>query len=258
VAYSMGAGQRAVVYLLLMLGLVGCTNSLSRTVVPPPTFAPPAFATATTQTRPAATTAVTTLPARATTTTVPATQGVPVRGRVVLDPGHGGKDTGAEGGGIVEKSLTLEVTLAAAEELKRQGVVVILTRRGDQFVELADRAKAANRANADLFVAIHADSNPSPAKIGHSVLLPQSGNPKARLAALWLDHNLTVAGSPSHIIRTDDRGLYVLRHIACPAILLEMGFLSNPTEASWLRDPTYRRQVAQAIANGIIEYLRRQ
>lgn len=254
-AQWMGAVQRVLVCLLLLLGLVGCSTN---PVVPAPTLSLSAPANLVSPSRPTATAATTTVPTRpaatAAVSNVPAGQ-VAVRGRVLLDPGHGGKDTGAEAGGIVEKSLTLEVSLAAAEELRRRGVTVQMTRRNDKFVELEDRAGAANAFHADLFLAIHADVNPSPAKIGHSILLPQSGNPRARTAAQWLDRDLTAAGSPSHIIRDDDRGLYVLRHTTCPAILLEMGFLSNPIEAGWLRSPAYRHQLSLAIANGVIDYL---
>ncbi len=258
-AQWMGAVQRVLVCLLVLLGLVGCTINPA---VPAPTLSLSAPANLVSPNRPApiaATMTVATRPAaavRATATAgkVPAGQPV-VRGRVLLDPGHGGKDSGAEAGGMLEKSLTLEVSLAAAEELRRRGVTVQMTRHNDTFVELEDRASAANAFHADLFLAIHADVNPSPVKLGHSILLPQSGNAKARIAAQWVDRELTAAGSPSYTIRGDDRGLYVLRHTTCPAILLEIGFLSNPIEAGWLRSPAYRQKLSLAIANGVIAYL---
>ena len=262
-AHWMGKTLQVAVCLLLLLGLVGCNaNGGPRTAVPPPTWSPPSLAIRVKPSRPLTLTATTATTAAATRFTTPVSLNFPalerfaIRGRVLLDPGHGGKDSGAQAGGIVEKSLTLEVAIAAATELRRRGVTVLLTRRNDTFVELADRANASNTFGADLFLAIHADSNPSPLKIGHSILLPQSGNPRSREAAQWLDRDLTAAGSPSHIIRHDDRGLYVLRHVACPAILLEMGFLSNPIEAGLLRNPTYRQQLSLAIANGVIDYLR--
>lgn len=256
-AQWMGAVQRVLVCLLLLLGLVGCTTT---PVVPGPKLSLSAPANLVSPNRPSPTVpavAVATRPAATKTATavkVPAGQPA-VKGRIMLDPGHGGKDTGAQAGGMDEKSLVLEVSLAAAEELRRRGVTVQMTRRNDTFIELEDRASAANAFRADLFIAIHADVNPSPAKLGHSILLPQSGNPKARTAAQWLDRDLTAAGSPSYTIRDDNRGLYVLRHTTCPAILLEVGFLSNPIEAGWLRTPAYRKKLSLAIANGVIAYL---
>lgn len=251
----MGAASRVGLCLLLLLGLVGCATG---PVVPPPALSlsgPTNLVTPGRPTSTAATTAAAPRPKPLPSGSAPAVSPMAVRGRVLLDPGHGGKDCGAQAGGLVEKSLTLEVATGAAEELRRRGVTVQMTRRNDKFVELEERAAAANAFRADLFLAIHADVNPSPAKIGHSILLPQSGNPKARVAAQWLDHDLVLGGSPCHIIREDDRGLYVLRHTTCPAILLEMGFLSNPIEAGWLRNSTYRHQLSLAIANGVIDYL---
>ncbi len=180
-----------------------------------------------------------------------------VRGRVVIDPGHGGKDPGAHDAmGRVEKSLTLAVANLAAEKLKQRGVTVMLTRSRDVFIELDDRAKYANGFRADLFISIHADSNRSAEKFGHSILLPQSGNPMALYAAQWLNRQLVMYGSPCHGLRTDDRGLVVLKRTTCPAILLEMGFLSNPTDAARLSDPTFQNRLAEGIADGVAEYLR--
>lgn len=260
-AHWMGKTWRVTVGLVLLLGLVGCgANGGRRTVVPPPTWLPPSLVYTVKPPLPAATTTaatttVATRPAPLLSGNASAVDRLAIRGRVILDPGHGGKDSGAEAGDIVEKWLVLEVATAAADELRRRGVTVLMTRRNDTFVELEDRANAANNFRADLFVAIHADSNPSPLKLGHSILLPQSGNSRAGAAAQWLDRGLTAAGSPSYTIRQDNRGLYVLRHITCPAILLEMGFLSNPVEAGLLRNPAYRHLLSQAIAKGVIDYL---
>ena len=259
-AHWMGAARRVGVCLLLLLGLVSCTAA---PVVPGPKLSLAAPANLVSPNRPtvtAATTPVATRPVAIAAAAVQAPAGLglglpAVRGRVLLDPGHGGKDTGAQAGGMDEKSLVLEVSLGAAEELRRRGVTVKMTRRNDTFIELEDRVSAANAFGADLFIAIHADVNPSPAKLGHSILLPQSGNPKARIAAQWLDRDLTAVGSPSYTIRDDNRGLYVLRHTTCPAILLEVGFLSNPIEAGWLRTAAYRKKLSLAIANGVIAYL---
>ena len=247
-AHRMGLASLAVVSLVMMLLLTGCANDVA--AIPAPTFTPPALVANTPATTPA--------PRQA--SSAPAqnqSKLQPVAGRVVLDPGHGGRDNGAEAGGIIEKNLTLQVSLAVAEELRQRCVTVIMTRNNDRFVELADRAQAANDYRANLFLAIHADVNPSSTKVGHSILLPQSGNPLATQAARWIDYEMTRNSSPSHIIRQDDRGLYVLRHVAGPAILLEMGFLSNPYEAGQLRNSTYRQRLAHGIALGVIDYLQR-
>jgi N-acetylmuramoyl-L-alanine amidase len=79
---------------------------------------------------------------------------------VVLDPGHGGHDHGARGErGLVEKDLVLDISLRAAEQLRSRGVSVLLTREEDRFVDLEERTQLANRAKADLFVSVHANSS---------------------------------------------------------------------------------------------------
>ncbi|NNL86296.1 MAG: N-acetylmuramoyl-L-alanine amidase [Myxococcales bacterium] len=79
---------------------------------------------------------------------------------VVIDPGHGGHDHGARGErGLVEKDLVLDISLRAAEQLRRRGVTVLLTREEDRFVDLEERTQLANRAKADLFVSVHANSS---------------------------------------------------------------------------------------------------
>ena len=176
-----------------------------------------------------------------------------IRARVVIDPGHGGKDPGAQIPALNEANLNLAVSRAVAKRLSERGVTVVLTRSSDVFIELADRAAAGSRA--DLFVSIHADFNPSPEKIGHSILLPQSGDQRATQAAQHIDRQMTTAGSPSHIVRMDTRGLLVLKQARCPAILVELGFLSNRTEAARLASPAYQQQLAQGIADGILNYL---
>jgi N-acetylmuramoyl-L-alanine amidase len=137
-------------------------------------------------------------------------------------------------------------------------VSVLLTRSSDVFVELDDRARYANNYRADLFVAVHADYNPDRGKRGHSILLPQSGNPKTYEAARDVSGHMAAVGSPFHVIRTDDRGLIVLKRTNCPAILVELGFLSNPYDAAELRDAAFRERVAAAIADGIVAYLQQE
>lgn len=180
-----------------------------------------------------------------------------VTGRVVIDPGHGGKDPGAMITSVQEKVINLAVGVAVAQQLKQQGVDVVMTRRTDVFIELADRAGMANEYGADLFVSIHSDFNPNPEKIGHSILLAQSGNPKAAVAAQLIDARMRAAGSPTCAVRRDDRGLVVLNRTTGPAILVELGFLSNRTEALRLRSADYQAALASGVAQGIVDYLSR-
>jgi N-acetylmuramoyl-L-alanine amidase len=135
-------------------------------------------------------------------------------------------------------------------------VTVVMTRESDVFIDLYSRAAAS--ARADLFVAIHADANSDPQKFGHSILLPQSGDARAAQAGQCIDRDMVASGSPSHVVRVDNRGLIVLKEARCPALLVELGFLSNPREARRLDSAAYREHLAEGIANGICEYLAEQ
>lgn len=228
---------------LLAVGLAGCAV---RPVAPPPSFSSPVVRAP-----------VVILPSLVTPKPIPskpAERSTKVaRGTVVIDAGHGGKDPGAQIPGVNEKTINLAVSRLIAQKLSQRGVTVILTRNSDVFIELADRPVPGGRA--DLFVSIHADSNPSPLKVGHSVLLPRSGNPRAVQAGRFIDRRLTAAGSPSYALRTDTRNLLVLREARCPAVLVELGYLSNRSEAARLKTAAYQDQLAEGIADGVIDYL---
>jgi N-acetylmuramoyl-L-alanine amidase len=180
-----------------------------------------------------------------------------VRGRVIIDPGHGGKDPGTHAAsGMIEKNLVLAVGRAAAERLRARGVDVHMTRSDDRFIELDDRAYSATQYRANVFVSIHADWNPSSGKRGHTVLLPQSYSPAASALGYAVSRSLVAAGWPSYGVRHDTRGLAVLRKTACPAVLVELGFLSNSADAAQLSSPAVQERLGQAIADGIADYLR--
>ncbi len=176
------------------------------------------------------------------------------RPRVIIDPGHGGYDSGAIGiGGLREKDVILPISLDVAEILGKQGIDVIMTRDNDNFISLEGRTDLANDLDADLFVSIHANSiNLSrPDVSGLETYYYQSGR---RLAELI--HYSILNG-----VNIDDRGIrrarfYVLRHSIAPAVLVEVGFVTGADDASHLKDPNHRRQMAEAIARGIIEYIK--
>ena len=176
------------------------------------------------------------------------------RPRVVIDPGHGGYDSGALGiGGLREKDVILPISLDVAEILGKQGIDVIMTRDNDNFISLEGRTDLANDLDADLFVSIHANSiNLSrPDVNGLETYYYQSGR---RLAELI--HYSILNG-----VNIDDRGIrrarfYVLRHSIAPAVLVEVGFVTGADDASHLKDSNHRRQMAEAIARGIIEYIK--
>jgi N-acetylmuramoyl-L-alanine amidase len=174
---------------------------------------------------------------------------------VVLDPGHGGKDAGATGcNGLLEKDVVLRVSRLVRQGLTERNFKVIMTRDQDEFVELEQRAAAANQAKADLFVAIHADSATNHLASGHTVYVSRSPSSSSLAAANAVNRQLGGGGSSRGVRQADYR---VLVHCNVPAMLVEVGYLSNPVEAGQLGTGEHCAAVADALAAGILEALRR-
>ncbi|MEC4982724.1 MAG: N-acetylmuramoyl-L-alanine amidase [Oscillatoria sp. PMC 1068.18] len=172
---------------------------------------------------------------------------------VAIDPGHGGKDPGAIGrGGLREKDVILPISQQVAQYLESQGVSALMTRSDDRFISLEGRVQMANRAGANLFVSIHANSiNLSrPDVNGLETYHYSSGLRLAQTIHRSILRNLNIR----------DRGVrqarfYVLRRSSMPSVLVEVGFVTGREDAANLSNPTYRSQMAQAIAAGILEYI---
>ncbi|MDZ8257618.1 N-acetylmuramoyl-L-alanine amidase [Nostoc sp. ChiQUE01b] len=179
-------------------------------------------------------------------------------GRVVvlIDPGHGGKDSGAVGiGGAREKDVILPIGKRLAEILQQNGVQVVMTRDSDYFVTLPGRVQLAERANADVFVSIHANSAGAsrPDVNGLETYYYDSGLGLAR----------TVHNSILQSLNIRDRGVrrarfYVLRKSSMPSILVETGYMSGRQDMARLRTSAYQNQMAEAIARGVLQYLKRR
>lgn len=173
---------------------------------------------------------------------------------VVIDAGHGGRDPGAIGiGGLREADVILPIALQVARQLEQQGIQVVLTRRDDYFVDLAPRVQIAKRANADLFISIHANamSGSRPDVNGIEVYHFGRGEDLAR----------TIHASILQSVNIGDRGVrrarfFVLRNNPMPAVLVEVGFVTGAEDARKLSDPGFRSQMADAIARGILLYIR--
>lgn len=162
--------------------------------------------------------------------------------KVVVDPGHGGKDPGAIGvNGLNEKTVNLDVSLKLRDELKKKGVEVVMTRSDDRYLSLDERVQFTNAQNADVFVSVHANSNPSSTANGSQVLYydsryPQDDYPASpEMEALTPSSKLLAQKVLSSVLSQTglkDQGLvpsavYVVRKGKIPSILVETGFLSN-------------------------------
>ena len=215
--------------------------------------------------------------------------------RVVLDAGHGGNDHGSTSpGGLVEKELTLDVTLRLGKLLEsRMGVEVIHTRPDDRFVALDARPVMANAQQADLFLSIHANSSPyRPAFGTETYYLSFSSDQAERSVAARenasssksvhdlgdLVHKIARyekatesrdfaarIQSAAHELVTKTHGraynrgvkkapFVVLIGTQMPAVLIEIGFLTNPREEELMKRPEYRQGLAEALCRGVIRY----
>lgn len=173
---------------------------------------------------------------------------------VIIDPGHGGKDSGALGiGGVQEKDVILPIGKRIAEILERNGIQVIMTRDSDFFVSLPGRVTIAERANADAFVSIHANSagENRPEVNGLETYHYNTGLTLARIVHSKILRSLNVRDREVRKAR-----FYVLRKNSMPAILVETGYLTGRNDVAKLRTTAYQNQMAEAIAQGILQYLK--
>lgn len=170
-------------------------------------------------------------------------------GTVVLDAGHGGFDRGGvPGQRISEKDKTLDVAQRLRAVLVRSGYRVVMTRDSDVFVPLPTRVGIANSYRSALFVSIHFNCASRAGANGIETYYYRADS--AALAARI--HRNVVAGAPSENRGIRRRGFYVIRRTAIPSVLVECGFLTNPTEGQLATTAPYRQKLAEEIARGIM------
>src|SRR6266536_359804 len=169
---------------------------------------------------------------------------------VVIDAGHGGFDRGGiPGQRIAEKEMTLEVAQRLKKVLAAAGYRVIMTRENDVFVPLGTRVAIANSYRNAIFVCVHFNSAKRAGADGIETYFYSRDS--LQLASAVHHFVAVVAPSPNRGVRR--RGYYVLRKARVPAVLVECGFLTNPTEAAYIQNSSYRQKLAEEIAAGIRE-----
>ncbi|MBN1488534.1 MAG: N-acetylmuramoyl-L-alanine amidase [Phycisphaerae bacterium] len=176
-----------------------------------------------------------------------------ISGAVVVDAGHGGKDPGAPGKPVPEKVIVLDIAQRLSRELAARGADVTMTRSGDTFVELNERAAIADRTRADLFVSLHADAAQRRTASGATLYIARGANTESFRAARRIQSALTAAGIECRGIQ--QAGFRVLVGHSRPAILIECGFMTNPGDNERLNTPSHRAKLATAIADGITVHL---
>ncbi|MBA2436170.1 MAG: N-acetylmuramoyl-L-alanine amidase [Chthoniobacterales bacterium] len=199
-------------------------------------------------------------------------QSLPV---VVLDAGHGGQDSGAMCGAVLEKDLTLDVAQRAELLLRAAGYSTVLTRDSDRYLSLAERAAVGNQQDDSLFISIHFNDGERAAASGvetYYALHKSSGGSRFFSWLPFLQHadNGVLASKSESLAsciqaelvgrtRAVDRGtkseqFYVIANVRHPAALVEGGFINNKTDVMKLATTEYRQQIALAINDGVRRY----
>ena len=181
---------------------------------------------------------------------------------IVLDPGHGGKDNGAEAkdaSKTMEKNLNLTTALYVRYYLKKFGFETAMTRRDDTFIPLKQRSSWANSINPVLFVSIHYNSAPNDKADGIEIFYFKSDADKDRsaqskkLGESIMKNMTSISGANGRGVKHGN--LAVVRETNMPAVLVEGGFISNPSDLQHLQNDVYLKKLAWGIAIGIREYV---
>lgn len=185
---------------------------------------------------------------------------------IMVDPGHGGRDSGTYYGKIYEKDINLEISKALENELTKNGAIVYMTRTRDiDLSSIYDSAKKRGdlyrrllkikETKSDLYISIHINWYQNTSMKGAEVLYNSINENNEKLARSIMKEFKTDLGS-SRTIKTTD--LYMYRNTTTPGVLVECGYLSNPTERTLLQQENYQKKLAKSITNGIINYLKKK
>lgn len=182
----------------------------------------------------------------------------PVR-RVVIDAGHGGHDPGAVRSGVLEKAVNMSLAERLVPLLEKQGLKVVLTRSGDQFVPLEGRADRVRLENGDIFLSIHQNAAGNPDASGTEIFFAPGSRFEAASMHLAMAIQFSIMKCSGGLQTPQDRGIKragfrVIRQADCPAVLLECGFLSNTEDRMKLMNEEYLNTFAEAVAIGILCY----
>lgn len=185
-----------------------------------------------------------------------------LKGKIIcIDPGHGGSDSGALGAFSKEKDITLAISMRLKKLLEQAGAKVIMTRTTDVDVyapndgaveELQARCDVANAAGADVFVCIHIDSYSTPDVGGVTAYYNNKTPYDLGLAKYIHKENMKATAFPDRGVQTAN--FYVLLHTNMPATLVELGFISNPSEEKTLNTDAQQQNFAESICQGLSDY----
>lgn len=173
---------------------------------------------------------------------------------LVVDAGHGGNDQGAAGRRSLEKDINLKVARRVCKRIRKKckGVEVIQTRPDDEFVTLDDRAGMANFFGADLFISIHSNSAQGWAEGTETFIHPSACGGRSERMAQLIEQEYVKHGRKSRGVKTAN--FAVLRGTRMPAVLTELGFISNRREERFMKSRKGQKRLARSISDAFVRY----
>ncbi|WP_100406028.1 N-acetylmuramoyl-L-alanine amidase CwlD [Bacillus solitudinis] len=194
---------------------------------------------------------------------------LPLSGKVIiLDPGHGGVDGGASSnGGALEKDVTLSISMQLRDYLQEAGALVLMTREEDRDLahentrkirqrkmeDLKRRVEIVNESDGDMFISLHLNAIPSPRWSGAQTFYNRRISENETLAKFVQDEVKRNLENTNRYAKPIEN-IFLLKNAVIPGVLVEAGFLSNPTEAELLQTEQYQQKVAASIYQGILRY----
>lgn len=190
------------------------------------------------------------------------TEELPLFGRVIyIDPGHGGRDSGATYGKLLEKDINLEISKVLEERLVSKGAIVFMTRDEDEDLssqwdeakkrgDLYRRLLMYKKNDAELYLSIHLNAGDSSGR-GAEVLYHSINSKNKKLGEIMMKHFKNDLGTKRILKKTD---LYMYRNTTVPGVLIECGFLSNANDRYLLQKKDYQEKVSDSITNAVIEF----
>lgn len=194
---------------------------------------------------------------------------LPLSGKIIIvDPGHGGIDGGAVSKeGLLEKDVALNISLIIRDYLQQSGALVIMSREEDQDLakpstsgvrnrkveDLKRRVQLVNETGGDLYISLHLNAIPSPQWSGAQTFYNRSIDENEKIAKFIQEEIRTNLENTNRFAKPIGN-VYLLKYAEIPGALVEVGFLSNPTEAELLNTEAYQQKIAASIYQGILRY----
>lgn len=174
---------------------------------------------------------------------------------VVVDAGHGGNDGGTYSGKIIEKDITLAVAKKMQKLLEEQDINVIMTRETDEYMDLEERTQVSNENDADLFISVHCNYYEGGSEVkGIECYYAEDDEISKEVAEIIMKNIDEISGLRNRGAKEED--YFVTEFNDAPAVLVEMGFLSNPIECKNLADSDYQQSLAKELVEGILQSLK--